>query len=250
MTQRAKLLPGVAIGLLTLLSISACEARTARATLGSAAVDGPQAGSARGTTDMSGMPGMDHSAMAGMDHSGMAGMDHSSTPGMASAPRAAASGRTMDHSAMAGMDHSTMPGMDHSSMSGMGNTPATTATPGLMEPSAMAGMDHSGMAGMAGMSATPPTGTALAASSPANGAMVQGSPGAISLTLPQPMTLQSVSLSNAVGQRIPLSAALPDGPVETFRSPTPPLPAGNYTVAWTAGTGARTVNGTFAFMVH
>ena len=213
MTQRAKLLPGVAIGLLTLLSISACEARTARATLGSAAVDGPQAGSARGTTDMSGMPGMDHSAMAGMDHSGMAGMDHSSTPGMASAPRAAASGRTMDQSAMAGMD-------------------------------------HSGMAGMAGMSAPPPTGTALTASSPANGAMVQGSPGAISLTLPQPMTLQSVSLSNAVGQRIPLSAALPDGPVETFRSPTPPLPAGNYTVAWTAGTGARTVNGTFAFMVH
>ena len=148
---------------------------------------------------------------------------------------------------MAGMDHSTMQGMDHANMPGMVSTPQTATAAGAMDPSAMQGMDHSGMAGMA---AVPPTGTALAASSPANGTMLQGSPGAISLTFPQPMTLQSVSLSNAIGQRIPLSAALPDGPVETFTSPTPNLPAGSYTVAWTAGTGTRTMNGTFAFMVH
>ena len=143
-----------------------------------------------------------------------------------------------------------MTGMDHSSMPGMGAPPQTTGTANAMNHPAMQGMDHSAMAGMTGIAAAPSTGTALAASSPANGAMLQGSPGSIALTLLQPMTFQSVSLSNAIGQRIPLSAALPDGPVETFTSPTPPLPAGNYTVAWTAGTGARTVNGTFAFMVH
>ena len=103
---------------------------------------------------------------------------------------------------------------------------------------------------MTGMGSAAPTGAPLAASSPANGAMVQGSPTMISLTLSQPMTLQSVSLSNAVGQRIPLSAALPDQLVETFATPVRPLPPGNYTVAWTAATGTETQSGTFAFMVH
>ena len=111
----------------------------------------------------------------------------------------------------------------------------------------MQGMDHSNMPGMAAKT----SGTALAASSPADGSMLQGSPGEISMTLPHAMTLQSVSLSNAVGQRIPLSATLPGGPTETFSSPVPILAAGTYTVAWTASAGANhTMTGTFAFMVH
>lgn len=162
--------------------------------------------------------------------------------GPAGGSRAATAGGTTDTSGM--------PDMDHSSMPGMVQDPRTAAPGGTLNAPAMPGMDHSSMAGMAGMTTPLPTGTALAASSPADGAMVQGSPGAISLTLPQPVTLQSVSLSNAVGQRIPLSAALPEGPVGTFTSPIPPLPAGSYTVAWTAGTGTRTLNGRFTFMVH
>ena len=197
---------------------------------------------------------MDHGSMTGMDHSTMQGMDHSSTAGMTPAPRSAPSAGTMDHSSMQGMDHSAMAGMDHSTMSGMAPSPAGMVQGSAMDHSSMSGMTGmegmSGMSGMAGMSAPPSTGTALAASSPDAGAMIQGSPGAISLTLPQRMTLQSLSLSNAVGQRIPLSATLPDAPVETFTTPAPPLPAGSYTVAWTAATGTQTVNGTFGFMVH
>lgn len=320
MTDRSNLITGAAIGLLALISISACDDRTERATSGSTTTGGPQAATGE-TTDMAGMdhstmagidpstmPGMDHSsmpgmapsprpaapggttgpsAMAGMDHATMSGMDHSGMAGMSTPPRTAARGGTsgrsamagmdhsnmqgmnqaampgmapaarpttpagaMDHTAMSGMDHSAMQGMDHASMPGMAPAPQTAASAGATDHSAMQGMDHSGMSGMAGMTVTPPIGTTLSASSPANGAMVQGSPGAISLTLTEPMTFQSVSLSNAIGQRIPLSSALPDGPVVTFMSPTPTLPAGNYTVAWTAGTGTRTLNGTFAFMVH
>ena len=130
-------------------------------------------------------------------------------------------------------------------MSGMAPA-APTAQAGAMDHSTMQGMDHSNMPGMAAKT----SGSALAASSPADGSMLQGSPSEISMTLPHAMTLQSVSLSNAVGQRIPLSATLPGGPTETFSSPVPILPVGNYTVAWTAGTGDHTMNGTFGFMVH
>ena len=197
---------------------------------------------------------MNHGSMTGMAHSTMQGMDHSSMAGMTPASRSAPSASAMDHSTMQGMDHSAMAGTDHSTMSGMAPSPAGMAQGSAMDHSAMSGMTGmegmSGMAGMAGMGTPPSTGTALAASSPDAGAMIQGSPGAISLTLPQRMTLLSVSLSNAVGQRIPLSATLPDAPVETFTTPAPPLPPGSYTVAWTAATGTRTVNGTFGFMVH
>lgn len=165
---------------------------------------------------------------AGHDMSGM-------TPAAPTGPTAPAG--AMDHSTMQGMDHSNMPGM----------TPAApTAQAGAMDHSTMQGMDHSNMPGMAAMT----SGTALTVSSPADGSMLQGSPSEISMTLPHAMTLQSVSLSNAVGQRIPLSATLPGDPTETFSSPVPILPAGNYIVAWTAGTGDHTMNGTFGFMVH
>jgi len=64
------------------------------------------------------------------------------------------------------------------------------------------------------------------------------------------MTMQSVVLTNAAGQRIPLSATLSAAPVETLTSPVPTLPSGTYTVAWTAAGTDHTMTGSFGFMVH
>jgi len=100
------------------------------------------------------------------------------------------------------------------------------------------------------MSVPAPTGTALKASTPAAGAMLNASPTEISVTLPHAMTVQSVVLTNAAGQRIPLSATLSAAPVETVTSPVPALPAGTYTVAWTAAGTDHIMTGTFGFMVH
>lgn len=94
------------------------------------------------------------------------------------------------------------------------------------------------------------TGTPLRTSSPAPGAMLSGSPKEIFLALPHAMTLRTLVLTNAVGQRIPLAATLPEGPVETIRSTTPALPPGIYTVGWSGGSDGHIMAGSFGFMVH
>lgn len=111
---------------------------------------------------------------------------------------------------------------------------------------------HAGhdMSAMTGMNVPAPTGTALKASSPAAGAMLDASPTEISMTLPHAMTMQSVSLTNAAGQRLPLSATLSSSAVDTVTLPVPTLPAGTYLVAWSAAGTDHTMNGTFGFMVH
>lgn len=112
---------------------------------------------------------------------------------------------------------------------------------------------HAGhdMSAMSSMSVAAPTGTALRASSPAAGAMLDVSPTEISMTLPHAMTVDSVVLTNAAGQRIPLSATLSDAELDSLTVPVPALAGGTYTVAWIASKGAsHTMTGTFAFMVH
>ncbi len=124
-------------------------------------------------------------------------------------------------------------------------TPADPHAGHAMGANARAGHD------MSAMSVPAPTGTALKASSPAAGAMLNASPTEISMTLPHAMKIDSVVLTNAAGQRIPLSATLSDAEVETLTTPVPTLAAGTYTVAWTASKGAdHTMTGTFGFMVH
>lgn len=112
---------------------------------------------------------------------------------------------------------------------------------------------HAGhdMSASSSMSVPAPTGTALKASTPAAGAMLNASPTEISMTLSHAMKIDSVFLTNAAGQRIPLSATLSDAEVEILTTPVPTLAAGTYSVAWTASKGAdHTMTGTFAFMVH
>lgn len=113
-----------------------------------------------------------------------------------------------------------------------------------------AGHDMSKMNQGGAMPTMDATGTPLRASSPAPGAMLSGSPREIFLALPHAMTVRSLVLTNAAGQRIPLSATLSETPVDTLSSPTPTLPPGVYTVAWSAGSGSHTMAGSFGFMVH
>ena len=70
------------------------------------------------------------------------------------------------------------------------------------------------------------------------------------MALPHAMTVHSLVLTNAVGQRIPLSTTLSETPVDMLSSPTPTLPPGVYTVAWSAGSSGHTMAGSFGFMVH
>lgn len=109
----------------------------------------------------------------------------------------------------------------------------------------MSKMNHSGA-----MPTMDATGTPLRASSPAPGAMLSGSPKEIFLALPHAMTVRSLVLTNAAGQRIPLSATLSETPVDTLSSTTPTLPPGVYTVAWSAGGSGHIMSGGFGFMVH
>ncbi|MDP3404447.1 MAG: copper resistance protein CopC [Brevundimonas sp.] len=131
--------------------------------------------------------------------------------------------------------------------------PTTTAPADPHAGHTMPAGSHAGhdMSAMSSMSVPAPTGTALSASSPAAGAMLNASPTEISMTLPHAMTVDSLVLTNAAGQRIPLSATLSDAEVESLTTPVPTLAAGTYSVAWTASKGANhTMTGTFAFMVH
>lgn len=133
------------------------------------------------------------------------------------------------------------------------SAPQTTAPADPHAGHTMPADSHAGhdMSAMSSMSVPAPTGTALRASSPAAGAMLNASPAGISITLPHAMKVDSVVLTNAAGQRIPLSATLSDAEVETLTMPVPTLTAGTYRVAWTASMGAdHTMTGTFGFMVH
>lgn len=113
-----------------------------------------------------------------------------------------------------------------------------------------AGHKMPGMNGGGGLSTMTATGTPLRASSPAPGTMLSGSPKEISLTLPHAMTLRTLVLTNTAGQRIPLSATLPPGPVETIRTSLPTLAPGTYSVGWSAGMDGHIMAGDFGFMVH
>ncbi len=92
-------------------------------------------------------------------------------------------------------------------------------------------------------------GTALKASSPADGATVS-SLREISLTLPHAMMIQSINLTNAAGQRVPLNATLPAAPAEVFTVPVPALTPGAYKVSWKAGADDHAMSGSFGFAVQ
>ena len=128
------------------------------------------------------------------------------------------------------MNAMNMPGMD------MQSQPAL--------PMRTPGMDRSGSA-----SGKSPEGVGLQASNPPDGATVAGSPTALNLAFAQPVRLQSVSLTDALGRQYPI--ALPAQQAGTLVLPTPELPMGAYKVSWAATRGhGRTLSGAFSFRVQ
>lgn len=170
----------------------------------------PAAASPKGAADSIRMPELEPSAKTSTSAAADPHADHA----MPAAPLKTPSHGGMDHSQMKGAAHGDM---NHETMPAMG--PAST-------------------------------GAALKASSPAAGAMMNGSPNEIIMVLPHAMILRSAVLTNGAGQRIPLIATLSEAPSDAYATPVHKLPAGPYQVAWSAGGLDHEMTGTFSFMVH
>lgn len=85
---------------------------------------------------------------------------------------------------------------------------------------------------------------------PADGAMTQGSPERFTATFPHPMILKTVTLT-AEGQA-PILVTAPTAPAAlTVSVALPRLAPGTYTAAWTAeGPDGHKMSGSVSFMVH
>lgn len=85
---------------------------------------------------------------------------------------------------------------------------------------------------------------------PADGAMTQGSPERFGVTFPRPMILKAVTLT-AEGQA-PIMVAAPPAPAAASVSVAlPRLAPGTYTAAWTAeAPDGHRMSGSISFMVH
>jgi len=104
-------------------------------------------------------------------------------------------------------------------------------------------------AGHAGMQHTAPAPSGIV-TTPADGAMTNGSPEQFAATFPHPMILQTVTLT-AQGQP-PIVVIVPAAPAAaTVGAALPRLAPGTYTAAWTAkGADGHEMSGTTSFMVH
>ncbi len=91
-------------------------------------------------------------------------------------------------------------------------------------------------------------GELLTRSTPAHGQILRRSPGELSLTFREPVRLAEVTISGD-DQLIPIMLA-PAGAQKRFRIPLPELDRGSYTVAWRAGVGAESRQGSFRFQIR
>lgn len=123
----------------------------------------------------------------------------------------------------------------------------------------MAGMAMGGMAGMAmaGMTPPPPApsppGATVALNAGSHNApiAVRGSPGQITVAFPEPVTVTSLTLTNAVGQQIPNRMTLPADPVQSVRIPVViPLQPGEYKISWRGAEQGSPMNGSGSFKVQ
>jgi methionine-rich copper-binding protein CopC len=92
----------------------------------------------------------------------------------------------------------------------------------------------------------------LASSSPADGAVLDDAPPALSLTFIHAVRLQTLTITDTNGVTVPLTWARPSHPVTTYSIALPALANGLYQVAYTAtGTGGTdTMSGMIRFTVR
>lgn len=104
-------------------------------------------------------------------------------------------------------------------------------------------------AGHAGMQHAAPAASGIA-TTPADGAMLNGSPERFAATFPHPMILKTVTLT-AEGLP-PVAITAPDAPATaTVSVALPTLTPGTYMAAWKAqGPDGHEMSGSISFMVH
>lgn len=104
-------------------------------------------------------------------------------------------------------------------------------------------------AGHAGMQHAAPAASGIA-TTPADGAMLNGPPQRFTVTFPHAMILKTVTLT-AEGQA-PAAVTVPGAPpAATVSVPLPTLAPGTYTAAWKAqGPDGHEMSGSTRFMVH
>ena len=105
------------------------------------------------------------------------------------------------------------------------------------------------LAGHAGMQHQAPAASSIV-TTPADGAMMQGTPERFSATFPHPMILKTVTLT-AEGQA-PIVVTAPALPAAvTVSVALPRLAPGSYAAAWSAeGPDGHKMSGSVSFMVH
>lgn len=88
-------------------------------------------------------------------------------------------------------------------------------------------------------------------STPADGAMLQGSPATFDVTFVHTMTLKSVTLMDAAGKKIPVTATPQQTAEASARIGLPTLKPGTYKLLWVGvGGSGREMSGDLSFMVH
>lgn len=89
----------------------------------------------------------------------------------------------------------------------------------------------------------------LKSSTPANGAVVQGSPATLALTFAHRVLLQNVTLVNAAGKTTKVAVPATKTATDSFQLKLPKLGKGAYTVNWNAG-GQHAMSGRLGFQVR
>jgi methionine-rich copper-binding protein CopC len=89
----------------------------------------------------------------------------------------------------------------------------------------------------------------LKSSTPANGAVLQGSPATLALSFAHPVVLQNVTLVNAAGKTTKVAVPATAAATDTYQLKLPKLGKGAYTVNWNAG-GQHVMSGRLSFQVR
>jgi len=89
----------------------------------------------------------------------------------------------------------------------------------------------------------------LKSSTPADGAVVQGSPATLALTFAHPVVLQNVTLVNAAGKTTKVAVPVTKAAMDSYQLKLPKLPKGTYNANWNAG-GQHAMAGRLRFEVR
>lgn len=97
---------------------------------------------------------------------------------------------------------------------------------------------------------TAPADDMLAASTPANNAVLSAAPRALALTFAHPVLLQTVSITGPDGNPVRASFRRPHAPTASYAVALPALASGAYHVRWSAAGSGHDMNGELHFTIQ